>query len=217
MLKIRFPTRCVFKKNSVKSLSLKFHTAKPLLIPEIPKYNHVDHFFIKQKDEMTADDCFTIGRFYLMGEGDIPKNEKIAFSFFERAAKMNNESAQFIIACLYFDGIIVPKNEDMALYWFNRSANLNHPGAEYFLGSWYLENSFVDKLYESKAFSWIEKSAFRNFSSDAQYKLAECYYSGIGCEKNNVLALHWYEKSGHENCDNARKIKLERQKMNNLD
>ena len=47
-------------------------------------------------------------------------------------------------------------------------------------------------------FNSIRKKARRG-KSYSQCVLADMYYNGIGCEKNNELAAKWYEKSAMKN------------------
>ena len=75
--------------------------------------------------------------------------------------------------------------------------NSNSPAELYSLGLKYFNGDDVD-VNDNLAFNLFKKAAKKN-NTDAQAKLAECYWRGIGTENNVTEAIKWYEKAAEKN------------------
>ncbi|SBT43108.1 ubiquitin-protein ligase, putative [Plasmodium ovale wallikeri] len=75
-----------------------------------------------------------LGYMYFFGLGKFKKNVKIAFSYFEIAAKNNLSSGQFNLACLYLTGVGTTQSLQNAFFWFYKSLNNGNLLAAYVIG-----------------------------------------------------------------------------------
>ena len=106
----------------------------------------------------------TLAQMYLEGVG-VEKDEKKAFEWYEKSAKLNYALAQFRLALMYLNGIGVEKDEEKAFEWCEKSAKLNYALAQFRLALMYSNGIGVEKD-EEKAFEWCEKSAKLNYTPD---------------------------------------------------
>lgn len=83
-----------------------------------PQYNHVHT---------------ELGKYYLFGKNDMPKNPAKAFDYFMIRAKEKNVEAMRYIAYMYQKGIGVSQNETLASQWLRDAKGVvaNNPGAKW--------------------------------------------------------------------------------------
>ncbi len=86
---------------------------------------------------------------------------------------------------------------DLPTYRFYLAMN-NDANAQYELGAMYLDTKSNAKPNWIKAKYWLEKSATNNFV-EAQLLLAKTYEEGQIIEKNNSLAIVYYEQAARQN------------------
>lgn len=98
-------------------------------------------------------------------------------------ARLGNREAQFKMAQLHENGIVVEKSIPLALSWYTEAAAQNYLKAEYNLGMIYLLGKGGDKNFGT-ALYWLNRSAFKG-NTKAQYALAKIYESGLGDPMSN--------------------------------
>lgn len=142
-----------------------------------------------------ADKQFELGWSYYTGEGYERDYDK-AFSYFRRAALMNQVNAQFNLALMYYKGESVKPDIEKALSWYEKAANQGSVNAAYNLGTIYLLGKGIDKDY-AKAREWLMYAAERG-NIDAEYNIGLMYDRGDGVEQNYEEAARWYEKASSQ-------------------
>jgi TPR repeat protein len=115
------------------------------------------------------------------GESDLPIDLILSL------AKEGNNTAQFLLGYMYFNGYEVPYKE--AIYWLEKSASHQNREAQYFLSINVLDK---DCLPSDKRLSYLKKSALAGFGL-AQYDLACVFANGNSfIEKNLKESRKWY-------------------------
>lgn len=107
-------------------------------------------------------------------------------------AKNNYSAAQYELALLYKDGIIVNKNDKLAFQWCQKAASKKH-AANTMLGEMYLRGIGVKRNTE-QAEAILLKSALNPETSKDKLLLAELYYDW---KKDLIRAYVWGELSNH--------------------
>ena len=87
-----------------------------------------------------------IGLSYLHALG-VPKDEKMAFSWFDKAAKQGLPYAQSELAMLYYEGIGVEKSTQKAYDWWLIAAKQEDEYAQFNLASVFLEQKDMKQAY----------------------------------------------------------------------
>jgi TPR repeat protein len=87
-----------------------------------------------------------IGLSYLHALGT-PKDEKMAFSWFDKAAKQGLPYAQSELAMLYYEGTGVEKNTQKAYDWWLIAAKQEDEYAQFNLASVFLEQKDIKQAY----------------------------------------------------------------------
>lgn len=65
-----------------------------------------------------------VGLIYLNGPGQVDRDYKKAFEYFDRASKLGSVNASYFLGHMYYYGLGVESNYDEARKWFTRSSNL---------------------------------------------------------------------------------------------
>lgn len=138
-------------------------------------------------DKGNALDQYDLAFFYLEGFGT-QKDPKKAFELFQKSADKGNVKAQYNIAVCYLEGVGTQKDPEKAFEWFQKAANqkgvMDQSWRVYINSSWIsMQNNQEIALY--------------------QYNLANCYFEGIGTEKNLEAALEWYQEASDQGNANA--------------
>ncbi|MFU6384563.1 tetratricopeptide repeat protein [Pseudomonas aeruginosa] len=76
---------------------------------------------------------------HLKGRG-ANRDEEEAAELFQKAARMGNARAQFILSTLYERGIGLPKDRDQQIHWLTKAASQGNTSAQIKLGSEYESN-----------------------------------------------------------------------------
>ncbi|SBS86690.1 ubiquitin-protein ligase, putative [Plasmodium ovale curtisi] len=97
-------------------------------------YYIASEYFLKGKKLNDSLSLNGLGYMYFFGLGKFKKNVKIAFSYFEIAAKNNLSSGQFNLACLYLTGVGTTQSLQNAFFWFYKSLNNGNLLAAYVIG-----------------------------------------------------------------------------------
>jgi len=93
---------------------------------------------------------FDLGLMYARGAG-VAKNEKLAFSWFHKAARNNHVEAKFYMGLSFAQGRGVRKQAQLARYWFKLAAKAGHRKAVAHLAS--IENSLRPKYLQGQRVS----------------------------------------------------------------
>jgi TPR repeat protein len=71
---------------------------------------------------------------FMYGNGmAVPKDEREAFNWFQKAAKLNEPKAMMHIGTFYLRGLVVPKDNETGIFWLQRSARLGCADAQQLL------------------------------------------------------------------------------------
>lgn len=132
-----------------------------------------------------------LGVLYSKG-GAIPRDDKAAAEWFQKAALQGNTEAQYLLGNLYEDSQLT-QNYPQAAIWYQKAAQQGLAKAQVRLGHIYSHGSGLKQDY-NEAILWYGKAALQN-NSEAQYSLGLMYALGKGLPKNDKLAIGWLTKS----------------------
>lgn len=113
-----------------------------------------------------------------------------AIEYFNLSAKQGYFLAEYFLAICYYDGIGVEQDYNKAVEYYAKIAKMEN----------FYENT-TSMMKSENVFFGSQESAFvteiilksvKPMQSDAQYTLGNCYYNGIGVEKNVFTAAYWY-------------------------
>ncbi|MDG1805933.1 T9SS type A sorting domain-containing protein [Flavicella sp.] len=124
-----------------------------------------------------------IAMFHLNGLG-VPKNNELAFRYFEEAAKNSFAVAQYNLGRMYKYGLGCEINFVKAIEWFDKATSNGHSRAAFALGYMCFKGFAVDQDYQ-KAIAWFQKSN----DVMATHYLGICYYFGYGTPVNEEKAI----------------------------
>lgn len=94
------------------------------------------------------------------------------------------------------------KEEAMGIEWMKKAACQNHPESCLVLGNAYLHGIFTLQKDESSAFKYYQLGA-RSGNAVCIFKLALCYFHGIGIAENNNAAFRWFQDAEKAGCKTA--------------
>ncbi len=158
-------------------------------------------YFKANAENGDTDSMLDLGAMYLEGRG-VPKDEKEALMWYEKAAEHNGPRACRCIANYYRydvidDGTPVPTADPIrlqkALEWYCIGTERGEENCMYELGDYYRKGIIVPKD-EKKGFELYiqaleicedlkeERFIVNDSYSDVCFRLAECYHYGIGTE-----------------------------------
>jgi uncharacterized protein len=131
-----------------------------------------------------------LGAAYLAGRG-VPRDEKQAAYWYEKAANSGDPAAQEQIGYFYQAGIGVERNPERAAVWFERAVAGGLVSAKVNLGVAYVWGLGVRKDPDF-AVQLFRDAAKKGSGMGACY-LGDMYYFGIGVPKSEADAKHWFE------------------------
>ena len=151
-----------------------------------------------------------LGNCYCSG---IEGNKADAVVWFRKAAEQSDPVAQYMLGNCYKNGQGVNTDELEAVKWYQKAAEQGNASAQCALGECFYFGSGVDRDYV-EAVNWFRKAAEPDNSvldrvvlgegvlSDriegndrAKFMLGECYYNGLGVNKDPKEAVKWYRKA----------------------
>lgn len=132
-----------------------------------------------------------LGALYSKG-GVIPRDDKAAAVWFQKAAQQGNTDAQYLLGSLYEDSQL-SKNYPQATIWYLKAAQKGSARAQVRLGYIYSHGLGVTQNY-NEAVLWYGKAALQG-NAEAQHSLGLMYALGKGLPKNNQLAIGWLTKA----------------------
>ena len=132
-----------------------------------------------------------LGALYNKG-GAIPRNDKMAATWFEKAANQGNVEAQFQLGNLY-ENSQLPKDYKAAANWYLKAAQQDSAKAQARLGVFYAQGLGVTKN-PNEAILWSGKAALQG-NADAQYWFGLNYLQGKRAPKDAQIAMGWLSKA----------------------
>jgi TPR repeat protein len=129
---------------------------------------------------------------------DDTKNIKLAYEYYNKAACLNDNNAQYLLSKMYENGKYVEKNKIEAIKWLIQSGKNGNNNARYELGIYYLDKGNVDEGNVNEGIEWLAWAAI-NEHIDAQYKLGIYYYN----KKKYEEAFEWLLKAAKQNNTDA--------------
>ncbi|MGD9909929.1 MAG: tetratricopeptide repeat protein [Candidatus Izemoplasmatales bacterium] len=133
-----------------------------------------------------------IGESYFTGNGQV-KNIEIAFSYFKKAADLENPVGYYNLGRYYFE-INQPKQ---ALLSMQKAAALGYSFAYLELSNFALKG-IGQRKSKQKAFKYLLE-ATKQGEPDSFHLIANFYYKGIGVKKDPNKAWSYYQKSADMN------------------
>ena len=121
--------------------------------------------------------------------GDFRKNYKQSFYWVQQAAEQGYSKAQFAIAEMYMNGVVVPMNAKKAKVWYEKAAAEDNLDGLNGLARLYRYGTGVRKDYE-KAFQYYQQGALEGHTR-SQVGLGLSYRDAKGVKKNMVKAYAW--------------------------
>ena len=162
-------------------------------------YTKAFMWFEKAAEQGNAVAQYYLGKCYDFGEGVI-NNEYQAIEWYTKAAKQEYVKAQVKLGNYYE----FHKSPKLSIYWYDKATKNGHIDAPYWLFYIYLDcNCNIKVPKDNKlAFLYLKKAAY-NGNVKAMLKIALIYEKGctglnknhLGINKNNELALHWYQRA----------------------
>ncbi|KAI8896864.1 hypothetical protein BC833DRAFT_566268 [Globomyces pollinis-pini] len=137
-----------------------------------------------------------LGNLYVEGLG-CEKDVDLGMLYYIRAAEKREATSIYNIGTLFERGLGVEASMTTAIQWYKRAAIYNSINAHNCLGIFY-EQGLIDvpNCDELAVYHYTQASLAGN--SHAQYNLARCYHTGLGCEKNNTIAFDLYQQASHQ-------------------
>lgn len=148
----------------------------------------------KRLEEQSHDDKlqYRLGQMLYTGTGtekDIPA----AIEYLEKAARLGNVHAQYMLGRIYSDKDSGHVNSEKAVEWLTKAADSGSSMAQYALGKLYRDGTHVAKDI-GKAVELFTKAAEQN-NSFAMYQLGKLYLLGEDVPKDVEPAVKWLTKS----------------------
>jgi len=116
-----------------------------------------------------------------------------AYNYLSVAARRGHAPAQWLLSCLYKDGLGVNRSEREAVRLCLDAANRGFAVAQSEIGVCYANGYGVEKD-EREAVEWFRLAAAQGVV-ESQYNLGVCYANGYGVEKDEREAVRWYRKA----------------------
>jgi TPR repeat protein len=116
-----------------------------------------------------------------------------AIGYFEKAARLGNIHAHYMLGKLYLDENSGHTNVEQAIKWLTKAADNGNDLAQYVLGKMYLKGEDLPKD-AAVAVKWLTASAEQG-NQFAQYTLAKLYLAEENVPRNVSKALILFEQS----------------------
>ena len=106
------------------------------------------------------------------------------------------------IGFCYQEGIGVEKDINKAMEWFDKAIELGDTNSMVIKGVLYYYGKDGIIVNHSEGTKWYKKAA-ESGDDDGMWRLANCFWKGIGVEKNYEEAFKWFEKSANKDNSNG--------------
>lgn len=140
-----------------------------------------------------------LGALYNKG-GAIPRNDKMAATWFEKAANQGNAEAQYQLGNLYENSQLA-KDYKTAASWYHKAAQQGSAKAQARLGVFYAHGLGVPQN-PNEATLWSGKAALQG-NADAQYWFGLGYMQGRRAPKDPQVAMGWLSKAAAQGHNDA--------------
>ena len=118
----------------------------------------------------------------------------VLFSYFWNEKKQDD---LYMLGYRYQYGIDMPQDTVKAVECFKELAESGNVKAQFWLGKYY-ESLYDTIAGRPQAYAWYLKAANAGYP-DAQNAVGECFYKGIGVEKDDKAAMAWFIKAAEQN------------------
>ena len=162
---------------------------------EEAELNFEEAFYgFKRLEEQSHDDKlqYRIGQMLYTGTGT-DKDVDEAIGYFEKAARLGNVHAQYMLSKVYLDEDSGHRNSEKAVLWLAKAADNGSSPAQFALGKLYRDGSHVEKDIV-KAVELFTKTAEQN-NSFAQHQLGKLFLQGQDVPKDVEAAVKWLTMS----------------------
>lgn len=136
-----------------------------------------------------------LGQIYVSGmyeEGrGVPKSNRKAVSWLEKAAKQGDSEALYRLGCFYYENLLTRKK---GMDYLQKSAAQGNCESLFKLGELYFHLQVPGINYKAsiaKGIEFFQKAADKDYS-EAQYALGKAYALGYGVEQSSEKAFAWY-------------------------
>ena len=135
-----------------------------------------------------------LGRAYLYGSDDLPKDGDQALVWYRKAAEQGNVEAWRLLAQMYHEGDGIPRDTKQAVYWYAKLAERTEGDEGCSLrekiGRIYAEGDGLPRD-TAQAIAWYRK-AIALWSREAPFLLARIYTEGGDVPRDMTRALLWH-------------------------
>lgn len=140
----------------------------------------------------SQDQSEVVGKAFALMGSKTPTDREDGLSMLANAADAGNPAAQYYLAQLYQQGVMVQRNSELAERLYRQAAQAGYSQADYKLGL-LLENSgSAEDLTEAAGHYRVAAQAGL---PHAQYMLASAFYEGRGVEEDFFEAQLWLKKA----------------------
>ncbi|MBO4798782.1 MAG: sel1 repeat family protein, partial [Candidatus Methanomethylophilaceae archaeon] len=139
-------------------------------------------FFSDDREIEESRRRFFLGVMYYYGMGTRKDPEK-AFELLKSSYDMGDGNAAFYLGMMYSKGSGVARTEYLAEKYLKEAASRGDTRAELETGILYLKREDGEN-----AFKWIKKAADKELP-EAQFILAQLYFHGFGCGRDEFMSL----------------------------
>ena len=156
---------------------------------------------IQDAEQGNAEAQFILAMMHYQGHG-VPKDERKAVQWLQKSANQGNAVAQLELGRGYGNGDYgLAKNERKAMELIRKAAEQGQPIAQDVVGDAYNFGFGGVTKNEKRANEWYGKAAvgLRQMAdqgnAEAQFRLANGYYLGVGVAKDEAQAMKLYKKA----------------------
>ena len=153
--------------------------------------------YTDEMEQSNADAACDLGSLYYTGRGGEQSYAK-AVKYYTIGAKGGSRQAQENLGYCYYYGRDIPVDYEKAFHYFALGAFDGHLRSLYKIGDMYRYGYYVEKN-EQEAFC-IYLSCIQNMTKEAEplvgadvlMRMGDCYFEGIGTEKDDGMAMLSY-------------------------
>ncbi|WP_400769732.1 hypothetical protein [Methylosinus sporium] len=146
---------------------------------------------------------YELGLRYSEGRGGAPRDPKIAFQWFEKAAEKGLAPAQYRLGSIYEKGMGVERDYAKALSWYKRAADAGNARAMHNLAVLHAGGGDGKPDYDQAAL-WFRKAAEYGVR-DSQFNLAILYARGLGVPQSLTQSYLWFSAAAAQGDEDAGK------------
>ena len=144
---------------------------------------------------------YELGLRYSAGK-DVPKDDRQAAEWFEKAAVRGLASAQYNLGVLYERGQGVAKDPKKAFFWYQSAAEHDYARAQHNLATMYATGAGVPQNYDEAA-RWFARAADAGIT-ESLYSLGLMYEHGLGVARDTAKARGYYQRAAAAGSADAR-------------